>query len=287
MGIWGTDTWRLEDSANKDNIGIVLGAYRSTLHPAAYVTMPITTGKLCYDVLERNGAKTIDELARTDKDSLWNDIIKPNIEQGVESARTLAELSPLPVIAPSVFEAKKQRWSQHDYMFLWFRVLEERAGHHYLLDGWQYSNGGAEEFVRSMEMQFGFINPENGMEHFPKETDLEAEFKRIQKIRVFAQDGREIRLEEGAHLLKEAIKDLHRRGFKSPVLAESYWKLASIVGYFYDHFTPSREMPPYHVSYSVCKDLEELRPIIGSSEELPTHKAFAASVIGKAFGRAL
>ncbi len=261
MGIWGNDSWRLEKSANSENINVVLGAYRSILHPIAYMSLPITSGKKYYEVLEKHGVKTTEEL---DKELLYLEIIKPNIEEGLILAERLSEESILPVVAPSIFEAKKQRWGQNDYMFLWFRVIEEKARRMYMKDGWEYSNGGSEEFVRAMEMQFGFINPWNGMEHFPKDTDLEKIYEELKKIKVYDERGNELRINDGFSMIKNAIIDLDKRGFKSQVLNSSLDKLYCISGYFTEVFTSRRERNdrPYEFDenriHTQFKDVEHL-----------------------------
>src|SRR3989344_7082840 len=93
------------------NLGIVLGAYRSfrgdRRSHIAYVGMPITTGKRLYDVLKQEGVVTREELiAKCGKDSLWELVIKPNVDDGIAFADELGRRENLLFIAPSVFEAK-------------------------------------------------------------------------------------------------------------------------------------------------------------------------------------
>lgn len=183
MGIWEDDKKLLKNTSKskKDSIDTVRSAYRSMLHPVAYVSMAITTGKLYYEVLESKNVKTIDELVKKDPDSLYRDIIQPNIKHGVNLAERIAQITHLPVIAPAIFEAKKQRWHDNEYMFMWYRLLEEKVEELYLTDGWEYSNGASQEFVRAMEMQFGFVNPHNGMAFFPKYDSFKEEKKELEK----------------------------------------------------------------------------------------------------------
>ena len=278
MGIWGGDGWRLEKSENKDNVNIVIGAYRSILHPIAYMSLPITSGKRCYEVLDKHKVKSMDELIKKDKDLLYGEIIKPNIEEGLVLAERLAEKSVLPVVAPSIFEAKKQRWGQNDYMFMWFRVIEEKARKMYMKNGWEYSNGGSEEFVRAMEMQFGFINPSNGMEHFPKGTDLERVYKELRQIKVFNEDEGELRLHDGFKMIKKAVLDLKERGFSSPTLCESLEKLATINAYFEDPMTvcvfdrEAFDRIPYEVEKSVNREFFGDKELMNFAREIQGRK---------------
>src|SRR3989339_875933 len=75
----------------KNLIDLVLGAYLSIRHPIAYVSMPITSGKILYDVLEKKGVRNIEELIKQDPNSLYNDIIKPNVEMGMMAGNIQTE----------------------------------------------------------------------------------------------------------------------------------------------------------------------------------------------------
>jgi len=69
--------------------------------------MPITSGKLLYDVLESKGCRTLDELAEVDRGAIYEEVIVPNIAMGIEAADNIR--TPLPPLAPSVFEGKDFR----------------------------------------------------------------------------------------------------------------------------------------------------------------------------------
>ncbi len=210
------------------NLGIVLGAYRSfrgdRRKHIAYVGMPITSGKRYFDVLCANGVKTTDELiAKLGKDALYELVIKPNIVEGIALADTLGAGKDLLFIAPSVFEAKKWRWSQDAYMSLWYRVIGEMAGAHYVMDGWEYSTGGAKEVTFSMLMQWRYIRHFNldqaarlfqVQNIFPdmSSDDRRKELEGMWGIRVYDQRGKELRIDDILDMLLTAIIDLHGKG---------------------------------------------------------------------------
>jgi len=135
----------------KASIEIVLSAYQSHRNPEgyAYLSMPITSGKLYYDVLEKHDVLTLDELMAKDKNILYNEVIRPNIDINTEVADKITDKTKKTIIAPAVFEAKKQRWSQDAYMFLWYGVLEELIDETIMTDGWQYSNGRCTRICKS------------------------------------------------------------------------------------------------------------------------------------------
>ena len=226
------------------NLGVVLGAYRSfrgnRRSHIAYVSMPITTGKRYYNVLTEQGVKNQEELiAKLGPQSLWELIIKPNIEEGVSFGDMLGRQKDLLFIAPSVFEAKRWRWSQDAYISLWYRVIGEFAGSHYVMDGWQYSSGGLKEVLFSMFMQWAIIRPftkdvaiENfGLKNFHSGmtfNEENAEYEAMRKIRLYDSSGAEITIDVALLKTVDAITDLKQRGFHCEDLVAAAWKLKKI-----------------------------------------------------------
>lgn len=271
MGIWGDDKSLLRESTRvkKDSIDIVLSAYRSMLHPVAYVSMAITSGKLCYDVLDSRGVKSLDELKEVDPDAIYRDIIQPNISHGISLAERIAKKTELPVIAPAVFEAKKHRWGQKEYMFMWYRVIEEKVQEIYMMDGWEYSDGASQEFVRAMEMQFGFVNPYNGMVFFPNYDDFKKEKKELEKrfspvfkalkkadgeyVKAIRQIGSSVKPEESVSLYVEADYKFRKK----------FRKMAGSQR-LKDY---SEELTKLHEKYNLSSDNERMKNVTVYNEE--------------------
>lgn len=211
------------------NVGVVLGAYRSfrgdRRSHVAYIGMPITTGKRYFDVLSENGVKTREELIeKLGPKSLWELVIQPNIAEGIAFADRLGETRDLLFIAPSVFEAKQWRWSQDAYMSLWYRVIGEMAGSHFVMDGWEYSVGGVKEVMFSMLLQWAVIRCYNrgtaydafGLPNFHPNLPWEKvvrEFMAMRKICVYDSKGKEIPIDVALAKSVGAINDLKERGF--------------------------------------------------------------------------
>ncbi len=212
-----------------DNLGIVLGAYRSFRGPRrkilAYASMPITTGVRLRNVCVEHGVTSAEELnAKLGKDALWELVIRPNIQDGIAFADALGRSrDDLLWIAPSVFEAKKWRWSQDAYMSLWYRVIGELAGRHVLMDGWQYSVGGVLEVMFSLFMRWRIIRPSSekiaaetfGLKNFlpglsPRERA--DEYEAMWRMRVYDASERELLLDEILAMVVTAIEDLRDHG---------------------------------------------------------------------------
>ena len=158
MGLWKRREERLFDALPDDrraNIEVVVSAYDSVLAGKAYLTMPVTTGRRFYDVLDHYGVRTIDDLERRRPGALRDEIILPNLEEANRFAAALVTGAPL--VVPGVFEARRQRWGQDEYMILWLRVITGSVTELWLSDGWEYLTGGAMEFCRAMMIDFRFV----------------------------------------------------------------------------------------------------------------------------------
>lgn len=210
----------------KSTIDIVWSAYRSVLPPSgklAYASTAITTGRRFYDLLAETGLSSMDELKARHPEMLFDRIIRPNVDAGTAAARAIAARAGHAVVAPAIFEARRQRWSQDEYMAMWLRMIEENVGTIYLLDGWEFSNGGAEEFLHAMQMAAGFRS----------------------RWDIVAQDaaGKPIPLAEGTWQVGKALVLLHDRGYKAPILADAFCALLAVWGIWHSA-EMSSELPP-------------------------------------------
>ena len=157
-------TTLFESLSAEELLGVktVLGAYRSFRGPRrdliGYISMPITSGRRLNNLLVKNNVRYLVQLAeKCGNEMIYEEVIKPNIKTGVAFVDERGAIDHLLYIAPSVFEAKKWRWSQDAYMALWYQVIAEMAGRHILMDGWQYSTGCVHETYFSLLLQQGAI----------------------------------------------------------------------------------------------------------------------------------
>ncbi len=266
-------------TANEDiGVGVVLGAYRSfrgdRRRHVAYVGMPITTGRLLYQVLARESVHTPAELeAKLGKGALYELVIKPNVAEGIALADRLGSERAMLFIAPSVFEAKPLRWSEHAYMTLWYRVIGELAGAHYVSDGWEYSLGGVKEVFFSNLMRWGIIRPytmKDAMETFGLRNyhpglstkEAYAEYQAMRRIQICNASGETLRIDTALNLCTEAILQLKAQGFPYQELLNVVWKLRLLpvlsLGQWGDYVGDADFLTPtYH---QACKKLEALVP---------------------------
>ncbi|PIN80928.1 hypothetical protein COV11_02950 [Candidatus Woesearchaeota archaeon CG10_big_fil_rev_8_21_14_0_10_30_7] len=276
MGVWGTDQWMLEGSTNLDNIKVVLNAYRSIRERITYCSVPITSGHFYYSELEKKGVKSIDELVEEDQKIFIKYIMDNNSKEGIAFADEIAKESRRPVISPCAFEARTQRWREDDYMYLWFRLIEEKAKKLVMKPGWEYSNGASREFVRAIEMQFGFINPGNSLAKLPDDVDLNKEYDRIKKINLYAPGWQYLYLEDGVKLLSYAIHDLKQKGFEVPILEQSLCKLYHISLFGIKNLEQKKEKIPYKPEFDtedsiISKEIKNLTKL--KNKQLPLFKS--------------
>ena len=133
-------------------VGVVGTAYDSVMaSEITYVSTPITSGRALYAAMDAAGVATLEELRR-DASFFRENVIDVNIAAADAVARAMVAFGGA-VIAPAAFEARSLGWSQDEYMGLWLDVIERRATRLAMVDGWQYSNGGAEEYLQALLMQ--------------------------------------------------------------------------------------------------------------------------------------
>ncbi|MBU6500286.1 MAG: DUF4406 domain-containing protein [Patescibacteria group bacterium] len=226
---WEHEVFDILPQERRANIDIVSSAYSSVLGDKAYLSMPITSGKRYYEILDHYGVKTVEELEKKIPGALREEIIIPNIDDGKKFAERLAPELDSSLIVPAIFEARRQRWTQEEYMVLWLRLLTKSVKEIYLLDGWEYSNGGAIEFARGLMIRYRFIEERND------------------RLLIYDHKKRPVSIEEGARKLTEAIKDLTRRGHQTSTLRKELGRVAGIAAYCNDYLT-SRDKWAYHAN---------------------------------------
>ena len=237
------DTGASLSDQHRKELSVVLSAFRSLRGDKrahiGYVTVPVTTGKRFYDVLTREGVLTREELAvKRGSAFMYEEIIKPNIDESVRLVDQLGLEEARIFIAPSVFEAKAFGWTDDAYMALWYRVIGEMAGIHKLADGWAYSYGGLREVFFSLLLQYRIIRrftlkaaiDEYSLENFlpgMEPMEIQAEVEKMWAIRIYDKDG-EVTLPAALTECTRVIAELHARGFSVNNLFPVAWNMMQI-----------------------------------------------------------
>lgn len=190
-------------------IGVVGTAYDSVLaSEITYVSTPITSGAALYKAMDAAGVTDPAEFKR-DRDHFTRTVIVPNLNAADAVAQRMVAFGGA-VIAPAAFEARSLGWGQDEYMGLWLDVIERRATRLALVDGWQYSNGGAEEYLQALLMQAGRRDRCN--------------------MSIVDAQGEAMRHLQAITLLSGAVEDLIGRGFQPTTLARTLHRCVVLHG---------------------------------------------------------
>ncbi len=184
---------------NKKQIQSALTAFGSLkAKEVVYISSPISSGKRLYDYMDACKCSTLEE-AKKDWNEFFACVMLPNIEDGEDLSKALAEKSEGVVIAPTSFENKNVKsWRQNEYMSMWISVIDRHVNRLVMIDGWEYSNGSSEEFMWAALMQMGFSSRKN--------------------IEIVDARGEILTLDQGLNLLSNALADMQKRGFQAKTI---------------------------------------------------------------------
>ena len=148
-------------------------------------------------------------------------------------------------------------------MALWYNVIAELAGSHYVMDGWEYSIGGALEVMFSMEWQWRIIrwyNKDVAIRVFNLHSLFESLtheqtqklFEELWNIKVYTASGANLTVSQAFHKVLNAAEDLQKRGFECERLLGIAHTLRGIpiLSPFYETNLPHQwDTPQYRADY--------------------------------------
>jgi len=146
-------------------------------YDAVYVSTPITSGRRFADWSGSRAAEFDLSHPETYQEFL-REVLQPNSEHARRVIKQLRVRFTQPLIDPTALK-DIDGWTQDDYRYLWAKVIEEYTRTVVFLNGWQYSNGCAYEFLIANQVR-------------PKRLILKETLEPLT-------------LEEGTRLVKEAI----------------------------------------------------------------------------------
>lgn len=205
-----TDVWLAdsEQTAVVHNIMRVLRAFRYS-GPLVYVSVPITSGKFLYDLkLQR---------PLMDKSAQMEAAIYHNYHVGWEFVKELRRRIPWPILYPADLTPIHQHWEQAHFQALWLSIISEKCTEVHMSEGWEYSNGGSEEFVHAMQLRLGIPRHKDLVFFNTKETE-KAERERMKNIRVYDHLGKELSIVNGIGAIEGSLVQLRQRRFEAPKL---------------------------------------------------------------------
>ncbi len=111
------------------------------LQKIVYTSSPTSTGLRLYQAMSENPGTPLEEVKKQ--------VMKANIEDGIQLGEELSQRGFINIIVPGKFFA--EGWTQEHYMSLWEQVINRFAQVICFNDGWQYSTGCVEEFLIGLQ----------------------------------------------------------------------------------------------------------------------------------------
>ncbi len=222
--VWSKNT---PQTATVHNIMRVLRSIRNS-GDFAYVSVAITSGKYLYEQSILHP-----ELSKKD---LLNSAISHNYNQGWNLIKDLKERRQVPVLYPADMVPIRQDWEQAHFQALWLSIIAEKCTEMHMSSGWEFSNGGSEEFTHVMQLRLGIPKHPQLIFYNTKESES-SERKRMKNIKVYDCQGKPISLEDGIKSIEISSAWVKDKGFEPKRLNNClellYWSKCMIEKGFY------------------------------------------------------
>lgn len=210
--VWPTET---TETTVVHNIMRMLRSIHN-VNRLAYISVPITSGRFLYELQQRQPA-----MEKAERMKL---VIDYNYRLGHGLVTQVAKRRGCAVIYPADLIPVHQKWEQRHFQALWLSIIAEMSTELHLSDGWEYSNGGVEEFTHVMQLRLGLPRHPDLL-FFNSKGNEKNERERMRTIEVFDHHGRTISLEDGLQAIDQSISWLTDNGFLSEKLNKCAWLL--------------------------------------------------------------
>lgn len=223
-----TRVW-LEDTLQTAVVHNIIRAVRSfrNFSQLAYISTPMTSGKYFYELFGRSPF-TREECVN--KSLEINNVLAWVMLDKVSMRRKC------PIIFPPDLTPVHQEWEQDHFQALWLSIIAEKCTEVHMRDGWEFSNGGVEEFVHVMQLKLGIPAHPKLLFYNSKEDEALAR-KRMRNIAVFDSKGMKISPISGHKKILSALKWFNENNIKAPRIENGSslmkWTLVKIKNNFY------------------------------------------------------
>jgi hypothetical protein len=225
-----TDVW-LRDTPEAAVVHNIMRVLRSihNHHGLGYISMPITSGKTLYDLIQ--------EHPRIRTSDLCEKAFDQNYCRSVEFLDELKRTKALPVILPAEMTPARQHWEQPVFMALWLSIIAEQCTEVYMAEDWQYSNGACEEFTHVMQLRLGIPRHKDLLFFRTGSGTEDTQRERMRRIAVYDRSYSPISIEQGIKAIEKAARWVKSRGFGQGRLEKCvellYWTREKIAEGFY------------------------------------------------------
>src|SRR3989339_779201 len=172
-----------------------------------YYSAPITSGMVLYKLRLEKPEEDIGKLISL--------AIPINQQKSYKRFMEYCRKLNYPSIFPPSLTPINIEMEQTDFQALWLSVIAEKCTDHPLDTGWEFSNGGCEEFVHSWQLKLGLPRHPNLL-FFNTKEDEELSRIRMRNIKTYDHKGNYISLNEGYKKMEKSLSWIHENGFESP-----------------------------------------------------------------------
>ncbi|MFH1780548.1 MAG: hypothetical protein ABH841_00860 [Candidatus Nealsonbacteria bacterium] len=194
-----------EQTAVVHNVMRVLRAIRNSRN-FAYVSVPVTTGKFFYELTLRCPSMPKQDQLRT--------AIDHNYLAGWAFVEDLKKRKDCPILYPSDLIPVHQQWEQIHFQALWLSIIGEKCTEVHMGDGWEFSNGGSEEFTHVMQLRLG-LPKDRELLFFNTKEDEKKERERMRSIKIYDHKGVPLSVDDGIKAIEGSLFWLRSRNFKA------------------------------------------------------------------------
>jgi hypothetical protein len=211
--VWSSDAagQRRNDSPHALEVHQIMRTLRAVRYtgPFAYVSVPITSGKYFLDLQLEYPHKLPGHLI--------GEVIAHNYVAGWDLVKNLQKTRPYPILYPADLVPVGPMWEQAHFQALWLSIISEKCTEMHMSDGWEFSNGGTEEFTHAMQLKLGLPRSDDLCFHNTKESEA-TERQRMRDIVVYDHTGNALSITEGIQKVEAALVWIGANGFTAPKL---------------------------------------------------------------------
>jgi len=190
-------------SQSVHNILRVVRGIRNLGSKVAYISSPITTGKLYYEHLFSGNKISTKDLIEDNLNIVLQGLQKYDFK--------------IPHIVPALFCPVHKDWEQLQFMYLWYSIIGEQCTEVRFFDDWYYSTGCIQEFTHSKQLLLGNISVGKILYMNPNESFEENDI-RMKNIKTKTLEGCFISIDEGLELIKFTRQLLREHSINTDII---------------------------------------------------------------------
>lgn len=196
----------------------------------AYMSMPITSGKILYNELLQtlispesfnlltSSASSAEKYKEVPKfQEIIKKVMNKNYLDGYAFLGDLEKRINKPILFPADLFPRGEKWSQDHFQALWLTLISEKCSELHLCKDWEYSNGAAEEFTHVYQLRLGIPNGSFGTKDsspfFNTKEGEEKSRERMRNIAVYDCQGNVLSLTDGIKKIDAIIPWLKKGWF--------------------------------------------------------------------------